>query len=83
MDEEKRKQIKERLNRVFQDVFDDDIQIFDKMNSDDIEEWDSLIHITLVVAIEKEFCLELNATEVGQLKNVGAMLDIIMERVTT
>jgi len=81
MEEEKRKQIKDRLNRVFQEVFDDDsIQIFDEMNSDDIEEWDSLIHITLVVSVEKEFCIELNASEVGKLENVAAMIDIIMSR---
>ena len=83
MSEEMRKQVKEQLNKVFQEVFDDDgIQIFDEMNSDDIEEWDSLIHITLVVAVEKEFGLELNATEVGKLENVGAMIDVIMKRAT-
>ena len=83
MDEDKRQLIKKRLESVFQEVFDDDsIHLFEEMNSDDIEEWDSLIHITLVVAVEKEFDLELNATQVGQLENVGAMINVIMQRET-
>lgn len=80
---EKREHIRKRLNSVFQEVFDDDeIQIFDEMTAKDIEEWDSLMHITLVVATEKEFGLRLNAAEVGKLQNVGAMLDILVERAT-
>jgi acyl carrier protein len=79
----KRKQIKERLNRVFQEVFDDDtIHIFDQMTAKDLEEWDSLMHIILVVATEKEFGLRLNAAEVGQLDNVGAMIDLLLARAT-
>lgn len=72
-----------RLNSVFQDIFDDDdISIVEETTSDDIEEWDSLMHITLVVSIEKEFGLKLNAAEVGGLTNVGAMIDLLLERKT-
>ncbi len=81
MVDSQREQIKNRLERIFQDVFDDETtRIFDSMTAKDIEEWDSLMHITLVVATEKEFHLRLNAAEVGKLENVGAMLDLIMER---
>jgi len=70
--------IKTRLNRVFREVFDDDsIEIFDEMTAKDIPEWDSLMHIILVVAVEKEFIVRLNAAQVGQLKNVGEMLDLL------
>jgi acyl carrier protein len=80
---ERRRHIKERLNNIFQEVFDDEtIQIFDEMTAKDIEEWDSLMHITLVVSIEKEFGLRLNAAEVGTLENVGAMIAILEERAT-
>ncbi len=73
-----RLEIKTRLNRVFRDVFDDDsITIFDAMAAKDIPEWDSLMHIILVVAVEKEFTIRLNAAQVGQLKNVGEMLDLL------
>ena len=80
---ERRDQIKQRLNTLFQEAFDDDeIQIFNEMTANDLEEWDSLMQITLVVAIEKNFGLELIASEVGQLKNVGAMIDLLEERAT-
>lgn len=63
---------------MFREVFDDDsIEIFDEMTAKDIPEWDSLMHIILVVAVEKEFIVRLNAAQVGQLKNVGEMLDLL------
>ena len=80
---EKREQIRRRLNKIFQDVFDDDeIQIFNEMTADDLEEWDSLMQISLVVAIEKKFGFELIASEVGQLKNIGAMIALLEARAT-
>jgi len=80
-DGEKRKAIRERLNVVFQEVFDDDaIEIFDEMTAEDIDEWDSLMHITLVVAVEKEFDVRLNAAEIGKLENVGAMISLLQNR---
>ncbi len=80
---EKRHKLRQRLNRVFQETFDDDaIDIFDEMTAADLDEWDSLMHITLVIATEKEFGLELKADEVGRLQNVGAMLDLLEQRVS-
>ena len=65
-----RETIRERLNRIFQEVFDDDeIEITDQMTADDIEEWDSLMHIALVVAAENEFDMRLNAADIGKLEN--------------
>jgi acyl carrier protein len=75
---EERNKIKARLNRVFQEQFDDDeIEVFDDMTAECIEEWDSLMHIVLVVAVEKEFDIRLNASEVGKLGNVGEMIRLI------
>jgi acyl carrier protein len=75
---EERAKIAARLNRVFQEQFDDDeIEIFDDMTAECIEEWDSLMHIVLVVAVEKEFDIRLNASEVGKLENVGEMIKLI------
>jgi acyl carrier protein len=75
--------IKGRLTRVFQAVFDDDeIEIFDEMTAKDLDEWDSLMHITLVISIEKEFGVELNAAEVGNLGDVGAMISLLSDRAT-
>lgn len=72
-----------RLTKVFHDVFDDDsIELRDDMTAKDIDEWDSLNHITLVLAVEKEFGLRLNAAEVGGLANVGSMINLLMARTT-
>jgi acyl carrier protein len=70
-----------RLNQVFQDVFDDDeMEIFPEMTARDVDDWDSLKHITLVLAVEKEFSVQLNAAEVGALENVGQMIALLQAR---
>jgi len=76
-----RDEISARLSGVFRDVFDDEsLRIYDKMTADDLEEWDSLSHITLVLAVEREFGIKLKAAEVGGLANVGAMIELIQNR---
>ncbi|MCQ9207313.1 MAG: acyl carrier protein [Omnitrophica bacterium] len=70
--------IKKRLNRVFRETFGDEkLEVFETMTAVDIDAWDSLMHVVLVVAIEKEFGITLNAAEVGKLENVGMMLTTI------
>ena len=77
-----RQEIFKEVQKIFQTVFDDDeLQIQDETNSDDIEDWDSLAHVTLIVAMEKEFGLRLKAAEIGKLSNVGAMIDLFMTRI--
>lgn len=70
--------VRERLQGVFRDVFDDkSIELFDAMTADDIADWDSLTHINLVVASEKEFNTRFNLKEVKALKNVGEFIAMI------
>ncbi|MDR2860705.1 MAG: acyl carrier protein [Elusimicrobiota bacterium] len=70
-----------RLNKVFQDVFDDNsITVSDTTTAKDIENWDSLEHIQLIVAIEKEFKLKFNMAEIIALKEVGDIVNIILKR---
>lgn len=70
----------ERLNRVFRDVFDDEeITVTDETVADDIEDWDSFEHINLVVAVEEEFSFKIPMGKVVTMKNVGEMVDIILE----
>ena len=77
-----REEIFEGLNEVFQDVFDDeDIVVTEATTADDIEEWDSLEHINLIVAVERHFGMKFSMGEVTGMKNVGAMADIIASRV--
>lgn len=73
-----RDQIMEKVQRIFREVFDDDTLIIrDSTNSSDIEDWDSLEHISLVVSMEKEFDLKFDLKEVNKLANVGEMVDLI------
>ena len=73
--------INERLNEVFQNVFDDEDIVVDRdTTADDIDDWDSLEHIRLVAAVEREFGIKFTMKEVSSMKNVGEMMDIISER---
>lgn len=75
-----REQIFERLNEVFREVFDDDsIVVTDSTTADDIEDWDSFEHINLVVAVEEEFGFIIPMGKAVTMKNVGEMVDIILE----
>lgn len=73
-----RDEIKNRLNRIFHEVFDDDeIEIFDEMTANDIEEWDSLMHVGLIVAVEDEYDIRMTTAEIGELQDVGEMISLI------
>ena len=70
-----------KLNKIFRDVFDDDsITVNPKTTSDDIDDWDSLEHITLISAVEREFKMKFKMGEISSMKNVGEMADIIAAR---
>lgn len=74
--------IDERLNELFRNIFDDDDIVIDReTTADDIEDWDSLEHIRLIGAVEREFGIKFTMKEVSSMKNVGEMMDIIAERV--
>lgn len=73
-----RSEILEKLNEIFKDVFDDDsIEVTEETTSADIEDWDSLTHITLISEVEDEFDIKFAMKEVVGMKNVGEMVDII------
>ena len=70
-----------QLNVIFRDVLDNDaISVSADTTADDIEEWDSLNHIQLVVAIEKQFKVRFTAAEINSWKNVGDMCRAIIQR---
>jgi acyl carrier protein len=73
-----REEIYVSLNEVFRDVFDDDsITVKDETKSTDIDRWDSLMHITLIGAVEDEFDMKFDMKDIVKMKNVGEMVDII------
>ncbi len=74
-------EVLETVRGIFRDVFDDeDLIVEDSTNSSDIEDWDSLEHIALVVSMEKEFNLKFDLKEVNKLENVGQMVDLIISK---
>ena len=76
-----RKVIFEKLNEIFIDVLDlDECELTDETSADEIEEWDSLSHIQLIVAIEKALKIKFTSLEIMKWKNVGEMVDSIMEK---
>lgn len=77
-----REDIYERLNEVFRDVFDDVlISVDDNTTAEDIDGWDSLMHITLIEAVEEEFDISFDMKTVVKMKNVGEMVDAIEESI--
>jgi acyl carrier protein len=76
-----RDEVVNRLNYLFRDIFDDnDISVTGETTAADIDGWDSLAHITLILGVEREFRMKMSAAEVGSLKNVGQMIDLIVAR---
>jgi acyl carrier protein len=70
-------EVYERLKKIFLDVFDSETEIGDQTTAADVEGWDSLSHIRLILAVEKEFRVRFAASEVGMLKNVGELVGLI------
>ena len=76
-------EVKSKLTEIFKDVLDNDSIVLSRdITAADIEEWDSLNHISLLVAIEKEFNIKLELNELEHLKNVGDMLDLISKKIS-
>lgn len=77
-----REEILSKVNEVFHEVFDDDsIEVTETTTAKDIEDWDSLMHITLVSEIENAFGFKFMMKDVVGMKNVGEMLDIIAQNI--
>lgn len=69
-----------RLNDVFREVLDDEtIELYDETVADDVDGWDSFEHINLVVAVEEEFGFKIPMGKTVKMKNVGEMVDLIVE----
>ena len=74
--------VKNKLQEIFQDVFDDeDIELFDEMTAADVEDWDSLSHITLIHESEAAFGIRFTTKEVLSTKNVGEFIALIENKI--
>jgi acyl carrier protein len=71
-------EIYKKLNTVFEDVFDDDtIVVRPELSADDVDAWDSLTHIRLLLTVESTFNVKFSASEIGKLKNVEGLAQLI------
>ena len=71
----------ERLQELFDDVFLEKVQLTPELSANDVEEWDSLTHITLVLAVESAFGIRFRIGEVEATQNIGAFAELIRKRV--
>lgn len=73
--------IYEKLTTVFRDVLDeDDLVLTPGLTADDVASWDSLSHVRLMLAVSKAFGVKFSAAEVGRLKNVGDLVEMIRSK---
>ena len=77
-----RTEIYEKLTEVFADIFESELTLSDDMTADEVEDWDSLTHISLIAEVEQVFGMKFQMKEVVNMKNVGEMVDIIARECT-
>ena len=71
-------EVYQRLTTVLQEVFDDDeLQATPALTASDVEGWDSLKHVRLVLSVEKAFHISFAASEIGNLRNIGELATLI------
>jgi acyl carrier protein len=71
-----------KMQTVFDDVFLDDVKVTPELSADDVEEWDSLLQISLVLGVEKMFNVRFRVGEVEATKNLGEFADLIRRRMS-
>jgi len=77
-----RDEILREITEIMRDVFDeDDLQVSPETSAEDVEEWDSLSHVRLIVAIERKFGFKFKNSEIEGLKNVGDLVNTVATKV--
>jgi acyl carrier protein len=73
--------ILDRLTMVFREVFDDDeLTLTPQTTADDVDGWDSLAHIRLILSVQKAFGVKFSPVEMNRLKNVGDLIALIKDK---
>ncbi len=74
--------IRNQVEDIFRDILDlESLTLADDTQASDVDGWDSLTHIQLIVAIEKEFKVKFSSKEILSWKNVGELLDSLQAKV--
>lgn len=74
-------QIYAQLTEIFADVFDEDsIKVTPELAAKDVDGWDSLAHIRLMLTVERAFKVKFSTSEIGKLENVGDLVALIKAR---
>lgn len=79
----KHQEILARLQSIFDDLFLDEVVVTPELSAQDVEEWDSLLHISLVLSVEEAFGIRFRVGEVESTRNVGDFIDLISRRLDT
>jgi acyl carrier protein len=78
-----KEEILSQVNTIFRDVLENDkLEIKEETTGDDVEEWDSLTHLQLVIAIEKHFKIRFTSSEIINFNNVGEMCEGILKKLS-
>lgn len=73
--------VKKDLVEIFEDVMDvDDVVLEDGTTADDVEEWDSLSHVLLIVSVERKFGVKFTNAEIGDLKQFGDIIQLVLKK---
>lgn len=75
-----REQVFEGLQSIFDDVFLEPVVVGSELSANDVEEWDSLSHISLVIAVEQKFGIRFRVGEVEATRNLGDFANLIQRR---
>ena len=76
-----RDQLKYKIQSVFREVLDnDDLEITPEMTAEDVDGWDSIAHVQLIVALESSFKLSFSTQEIGDLRNIGSFISLIEQK---
>jgi len=70
-----------KLVEIFQDVLEDDeLKLSAETTAKDVDDWDSLNHVRLILTVEKSFGVKFSASEIGRLKNIGDLIKLVQEK---
>jgi acyl carrier protein len=70
------------IKPIFEEVMDvENIEIHDELSAHNVPTWDSLAHVTFIVALESHFSIRFSIQDLSDLKNIGQLVDVILQKI--